>query len=168
MSAPSLADPPTTLYWDDLPIGTRFETSGRTITEADVVAFACLTADFNRLHVDAVFAGASTFGQRIAHGMLVASISIGLLTRTVHHARMERALLGLLESRFAFPGPTFFGDTVRVVAEVVERRQTKRPDRGVIVFRRSTFNQRDELVVDATATLLMTRRAADGPVDEAR
>lgn len=149
---------PSPLYWDDLPAGTRFESSSRTITESDVVGFACLTADFNRMHVDAEFAAKSMFGQRIAHGMLIASISIGLLTRTVYNQRMEHALVGLLENRLTFPKPTFFGDTVRVVAEVTEQRETRRPDRGIVVFRRQTFNQRGEVVVEATTTMLILRR----------
>src|SRR5690554_6070145 len=90
------------LYWEDLPEGTRFTTSSRTITEGDVVNFACLTADFNRLHVDAEYAKGTSFGQRIAHGMLVASASIGLVTRTPENSRMEPSLLGLLENRLSF------------------------------------------------------------------
>lgn len=146
------------LYWDDLLEGTSFVTSHRTITESDVVNFACLTADFNRLHVDAEYAKASPFGKRIAHGMLVASASIGLVTRTTENSRMERSLVGLLENRLTFPKPTFFGDTIRVAVEVKERRETSRSDRGIILFRRQTYNQRDEIVVDSTATLLMLRR----------
>ena len=54
------------LYWEDLVIGQVFDTPSRTITEADIVNFACLSADFNRLHVDATYASQTPFGQRIA------------------------------------------------------------------------------------------------------
>jgi acyl dehydratase len=154
-----LLDPAnTTLYWDDLEQGTRFTSSARTITESDVVGFAALSADYNRMHVDAEFAAQSSFGQRIAHGMLVASISIGLLTRTVQNQLMEKALVGLLENKLSWPKATFFNDTIHVVAEVAERRETRRADRGIIVFRRQTFNQRGEVVCDSSTTMLMLRR----------
>lgn len=146
------------LYWDDLPVGTRFTTSTRTITESDVVNFACLTADFNRVHVDDEYAKTTSFGQRIAHGMLVASASIGLVTRTPENARMEPALLGLLENRLTFPKPTFIGDTIRVAVEVVDRQETSRSGRGVITFRRYTYTQNNDVVVDSTTVLLMQRR----------
>ena len=148
------------LHWEDLTVGWRYSTAGRTITEADVVAFAALTGDLNRLHVDAEFAKASSFGQRIAHGLLVISIGTGLHTRTIANQLMEPSLVGLLETQLRFLRPTFFGDTIRVAAEVVDRRETKRPDRGVVTFRRTTTNQRGEAVAEATVTMMMLRRAA--------
>ena len=61
------------LYFEDLPLDKTFVTSGRTITEADLVAFAGLSGDFNSLHVDETFAASTPFGGRIAHGLLVLS-----------------------------------------------------------------------------------------------
>ena len=69
------------LYWEDLNEGDQFDSPTRTITEADVANFACLSGDFNRLHVDAEYAADSAFGQRIAHGLLVVSVMSGLTTR---------------------------------------------------------------------------------------
>lgn len=149
------------LYWDDLPVGTRYTTSSRTVTETDIVAFAGLTADYNRAHVDDEFAKTSHFGKRIAHGMLVASMSVGLNTRTIQNQLMESALIALLENKLAFPKPTFCGDTIEVEVEVAEQHTTSKPDKGVIVFKRRTFNQRREIVVDSTVALLMKRRPLD-------
>src|SRR4051795_6114631 len=65
--------------FDALAIGDSFVTRGRTVTEADVVSFACLSGDMHPQHTDAAWAANSLFGERIAHGMLVASLALGLL-----------------------------------------------------------------------------------------
>jgi acyl dehydratase len=149
---------PIPLYWDDLALGCSYSTPSRTIAEADVVAFAALTGDFNRVHVDAEYAKASPFGQRIAHGLLVAAISVGLNTRSFANQQMESALMALLETRFKFPMPTFLGDTIAVNVEVIGRKETSRPDRGITVFRRTTSNQRGEIVVESDVTMMIRRR----------
>jgi len=149
-------------FWEDMVIGFQYETSTRTITEADVVAFAAYTADCNRLHVDAEYAGKTPFGQRIAHGMLVASIMAGLNTRTVVNAMLEPSLLGLLEVTARFPKPTFIGDTIKVVIEVTELKPTSKPERGIIRFRREAINQRGDVAAICDVTMLMARRRADG------
>ena len=145
-------------YWEDLAVGLSYETSTRTITEADVVAFAALTADYNQLHVDAEFAKASPFGQRIAHGLLVVSFVAGLNTRTVVNALLAPSLMGLLETTATFPKPTFIGDTIKVSIEVTELKPTSKPDRGLIRFKRSAINQRGEVVCVCDVLMLMQRR----------
>jgi acyl dehydratase len=149
------------LYWEDLAVGMGFQTPGRTITEADVVGFAGLTADFNRLHVDKDFAESTPFGQRVAHGLLVASISVGLTTRSLMHQLMEQTQIAVMENRIRFLRPTFIGDTVRVMVEVAERRETRNAERGVTVFRRSTLNQNNEAVIESTVVYLMIRRSPE-------
>ena len=146
------------IFWEDLTVGTKYVTSSRTITEADVAAFAALTGDFNRLHVDAEYAKASIFGQRIAHGMLVASYMAGLTSRSIPNQLMEGALFGVLEHRLKFPKPTFIGDTIRVEIEVVEQRPTSNPERGIIGFMRKAINQRGEVAAELGATCLLKRR----------
>lgn len=160
MNASSVIDQvaQSAIYWEDLPVGTRYATSSRTITEADVAAFAALTGDFNRVHVDAEYAKGTIFGQRIAHGMLVASFMAGLTSRSIPNQLMEGALFSVLENRLTFPKPTFIGDTLRVDIEVVEQRPTRRPDRGIIGFLRKGINQRGEIVAELGATCLLKRR----------
>jgi acyl dehydratase len=160
MSSPSVIDAVSqaSIYWEDLPVGTRYTTSSRTITEGDVAAFAALTGDFNRLHVDAEYAKASIYGQRIAHGMLVASFMAGLTSRSIPNQLMEGALFGVLQNTLKFPKPTFIGDTIRVEIEVVEQRPTSRPDRGLIGFLRKAINQRNEVAAELGATCLLKRR----------
>lgn len=146
------------IFWEDLIVGTRYTTSSRTITEADVAAFAALTGDFNKVHVDAEYAKGTIFGQRIAHGMLVASFMAGLTSRSIPNQLMEGALFSVLENRLKFPKPTFIGDTLRVEIEVVEQRPTSRPERGIVGFIRRGLNQHGEVVAEMAATCLFKRR----------
>ncbi len=149
------------LYWDDLAVGTSFATPSRTITEADVVGFAGLTADFNSLHVDDVYARGTLFGQRVAHGLLVACVSVGLATRSRIHQFMETTQIAVLENRLHFPRPTFIGDTVHVKVEISDKRESRKPDRGVLFLVRRTINQRDEVVVESHVVMLMKRRSPE-------
>lgn len=146
------------IHWEDLPVGTRYTTSSRTITEADVAAFASLTGDFNRLHVDAEYAKQSVHGQRIAHGMLVASFMAGLTSRSIPNQLMENALFGVLENTIKFPKATYINDTLRVEIEVVEQRETSNPTRGIVRFVRKAINQRGEVACELGATCLLKRR----------
>ena len=99
--------------FDSLAVGDRFETRGRTITEADVVTFACLTGDMHPQHTDAAWASTSVFGERVAHGMLVASLAFGLVPfdpdRVVALRRVRDAV---------FKRPVSFGDTIRVAGRI--------------------------------------------------
>jgi len=70
------------LHFEDFEVGTETVTDSRTVTEADVFAFAGLSGDYNPLHVDAEFAKSTPFGERIAHGLLGLAIASGLTART--------------------------------------------------------------------------------------
>lgn len=145
-------------YWEDLEPGLVFETASRTITETDVVGFAGLSADYNRLHVDAEYASGTAWGKRIAHGMLVASILSGLNTRTVVNQMLEPSLVGLLEMNLRFPKPTLIGDTIHGRIEVSGRRETSNPARGIVEFRRQAINQRNEVVCECDTRMMVLRR----------
>jgi len=145
-------------YWEDMEPGLVFETSSRTVTEADVVNFAGLSADYNRLHVDAEYGANVPWGARIAHGMLVASILSGLNTRTVINQLLEPSLLGLLEMTYRFPKPTFIGDTIHGVIEVSRVNTTSNSRRGIVEFHRKAINQRGEVVCECEAKMMVARR----------
>ena len=82
---------------------------GRTVTEADVVAFAGLTGDFHPQHVDAEWAAGSVFGERVAHGLLVLSLAAGLVEFDPNEVI---ALRGVRDA--VFKRPVKLGDTIRV------------------------------------------------------
>ena len=144
------------LCFEDLKVGMKFPTPRRTITEADLVNFAGVSGDYNRLHTDEEFARTTIFGRRVAHGTLVLSISQGLRQRT---GVFEGTLMALLEIRsWRFLKPVFIGDTVGVETEVGELRGTSQPDRGVVVQRVQILNQRGEIVQEGEFVSLIRRR----------
>src|SRR3954453_12139194 len=99
--------------FDSLAVADRFVTRGRTVTEADVVSFASLTGDMHPQHTDRAWAASSLFGERVAHGMLVASFAIGMLPfepeRVIALRRVRDAV---------FKRPVCFGDTIHVAGRV--------------------------------------------------
>lgn len=142
------------MTFDQLAVGDKFVSPRRTVTEADVVGFAGLSGDYNPLHTDAEFAKATPFGERIAHGMLVASIGTGLGNQM---GVLEGTTLALMEQLIRYKGPVKFGDTVHVELIVKEKRETSKPDRGVVIFDVPVLNQRGEVVIEMVWTLLMKR-----------
>jgi acyl dehydratase len=150
------------LYFEDLPLEKKFVTSGRTITEADVVTFAGLSGDFNSLHVDETFAAATEFGGRIAHGLLVLSIASGLTTRLpVLHA-LQPSLLGMTDVTCHWLAPTRIGDTIRVELTFTAAQLTRSGRRGRVTERRVALNQDDVTVLDSQWTLLVATRPSAG------
>ena len=143
-------------YYEDLQVGMKFPTPRRTITEGDLVNFAGVSGDYNRLHTDEEFARTTIFGRRVAHGTLVLSVSQGLRQRA---GVFEGTLMALLEIRaWRFIKPVVIGDTVGVETEVADLRETSRSDRGVVVQRVRIFNQRDEIVQEGELVSLIRRR----------
>lgn len=145
-------------FWEDLPVGFKYQTSSRTITEADIVSFAALTGDMNRAHVDVESSRSGPFGRRIAHGLLVVSYMAGLNTRTIVNQLLEPSMLALLGMECRFLKPTFEGDTITTDIEVVEARASSKPDRGIVKFRRTAVNQRGEAIVECFVSMLFKRR----------
>ena len=145
------------LNWDTIRQGEAFESASRTITEADVVSFACLSGDFNRIHVDQEYAKSTPYGQRIAHGLLVLSVLSGLTTQSSGYRALEPSIVALKDLACRFPRPTFLGDTIFVRVTVHEKRDTGKADRGEVIFRREAINQRGEVVVQADFRMTMRR-----------
>jgi 3-hydroxybutyryl-CoA dehydratase len=140
--------------FDELAVGDRFETGGRTITETDVVSFAALTGDFHPQHTDAEWASGSQFGERIAHGLLVLSYSIGLITFDPGRVVALRKL-----SDVAFKAPVRFGDTVRLEGEIARLTEAG-SELGLVTCAWRIRNQERKTVVRATVEILWRRSAA--------
>ena len=142
-------------FFDEIALGEEYESPGRTVTETDIVLFAGLSGDYNVLHTDAEFMKTSSFGERIAHGLLALAIQAGLMNR----ATRPYATLAFCGLRWKFKGPIKIGDTIRVQAKVVAKRDGDKPDHGVITLERRVVNQRDEVVQEGETDLLVERRA---------
>ncbi|MBA2962663.1 MULTISPECIES: MaoC/PaaZ C-terminal domain-containing protein [Ramlibacter] len=144
--------------FEDLDVGDTFTTSGRTVTEADVVNFAGLSADYNALHVDAAFAAGTPHQGRIAHGLLVLAISSGLCTRLPVMKFLEPSILGLADLHCRFRRPCKIGDTLKVRMTVTDKQPGRKPDRGTITFSRVAVNQHDEDVMESVWQLVVRTR----------
>lgn len=148
-----MSDP---LYFEDLEVGASWTTAARTISEADVLAFAEISGDHNPIHVDAAHAASTVFGERIAHGALVLSAATGLRQQEGRFRGTLRAWLGIRDWRFT--APVRIGDTIHVVNTVSELRATSNPADGLLVQRVEVRNQHDEVVAAGEFVTLLARR----------
>ncbi len=130
-------------YFEQFEIGQKLITASRTITEADIVNFAGMTGDFNQIHTDAEFAAKDTFGQRVAHGLLVQSIATGL---AVQSGIIEGTVLAFRELSAKFSLPVFIGDTVHVQLEITTKKALPRLGGGNINMKYGVYNQHGKAV----------------------
>jgi acyl dehydratase len=137
--------------FEALAAGDRFATRARTVTEADVAAFASLTGDMHPQHTDAVWAAASPFGERIAHGMLVVSYALGLLALDPERVIALRRLRDVV-----FKRPVAIGDTIHVEGRV-ERLDEVDATTGIVGVRVDVVNQRARTVARAGVDVLWRR-----------
>jgi acyl dehydratase len=140
-------------YFEEYAIGEERTTSGRTITEADIVIHAGQTGDFYPHHMDAEWCATQPFKQRIAHGTLVFSVAIGMAANVINPRSMSYGY-----DRLRFIRPTFIGDTIRVRTTIAEKRDYKRPEHGILVEKVDVFKQGRELVLSCEHLHLVERR----------
>jgi acyl dehydratase len=151
---------PFDLPYDDLAPGMRFTTRGRTVTEADVVAFATQTGDFHPQHVDAEWSASGPFGERIAHGMLVLAYAAGLVPFD------PERVMALRRVRDAtFKRPVRLGDTIRAEGRIAAMSEID--DRsGLVTLALTVLGRDNRTVMRATIELLWRRDAVATPSDE--
>jgi len=152
------------MYFEDLQVGAEFVSQGRTVTEADIVAFAGISGDFNRLHTDETWVTANTgFRGRIAHGLLVTSIVSGLPTPGLD----ELEIIAYLEVTRKMREPVYPCDTIHArntVTEVRPRRSSD--DSGIVAVEVTVLNQDGTAVHQGTDVILVARdpvKREDGP-----
>lgn len=143
------------IYCDDLPVGTRFHSKKRTVTETDLVNFANLTWLTEELFTNADPADRAGMGipGRVVPGGLVYTFAEGLVAPSFQASGMA-----FLNAELDMQGPTFVGDTLHVQCEVIEQRITSRPDRGLVRTRNAVVNQRGETVLTYTPLRMMRVR----------
>ena len=144
---------PDPLYFDDIAVDDCWTSQSRTVTETDVVLFASLTGDLNRLHVDHHFARQTAFGKPIAHGLLGMAWVAGL--GSYAPLMQTEAFLGIREWRFI--KPLFVGDTVYVHTIVKEKIDSSRR-RGTVVWQRDLRRQDGQVVQTGIFESLVTKR----------
>ena len=146
----------TPKHFEEYELNAARETTGRTITEADVVLHAGQTGDFYPHNMDAEWCKTQPFGQRIAHGTLIFSVAVGMTAGEINPLAFSYGY-----DRLRFIKPVFIGDTIRVSATIKETRDhPKRKEFGIAVEAIEVANQAGEVVLVCEHLYLVERRGA--------
>ncbi|WP_417511795.1 MaoC family dehydratase [Microbacterium sp.] len=149
------------LYFEEFEVGARYlHRPGRTATEADNVLFTTLTMNTQALHLDAAFAEAGEFGQRLINSMWTLSTMVGASVAQLTQGTLV-AQLGLGD--ISFPHPLYAGDTLYTESVITEKRlSNSRPGQGIVTITHTGRNQDGVVVATATRTALMHCRPEEG------
>lgn len=143
------------MYYEEYEIGASRTSSGRTITETDIVIHAGQTGDFYPQHMDAEFCKQTEFGQRIAHGTLTFCIGMGLQAADC----VNPLAFSYGYDRMRFITPVFIGDTIHTVVTIKEKRDDpKRPSKGFITEKIEIFKQDGKLAMVCEHIILCEKR----------
>jgi acyl dehydratase len=146
------------MYFEEFKVGERITTSSHVVTDADIMGFADLTGDNNRIHTDEEFSKAGPFGKRVAHGLLGLSLTMGLAWKT---GILDGTVMAFREiNEWKFIKPVFIGDTVSAELQIVETKALPRIGGGSVVLGGALNNQQGETCMKGTLTVLVMSRAA--------
>ena len=146
------------MFYEDVAVGLSFETGGLVVTDSHIVQFAGLSGDFFDLHMDDEFARSLGFKGRVAHGLLGLILVDGLKNR----AEKRFAAIASLSWQWNFRQPLYPGDRITGHLTVVDKRLTKRGDRGILTLRLEMRNENDEVLQEGTNVLMVRTRGAGG------
>jgi acyl dehydratase len=130
-------------YFEEFELGDTVTTEEHVVTAAEIMAFARLSGDDNPMHTDPEYAKTHMFGQRVAHGLLILSITSGL---TWQLGFMQNTVLAFRDLEWKFSRPVFIGDRIRVEAQVHQRKAMPRLGGGAVIFEVRVLNQNDDIV----------------------
>jgi len=145
------------LWFDELVVGQVFHHPiRRTVTEMDNVLFSALTHNPALLHLDEEYMKGTPFGQRVVNSAFTLGLVVGI---SVGDTTLGTAVANLGWDEVRFPNPLFHGDTVHVMTEVIELRESKsRPEAGIVTFLHKAFNQKDEMVASCKRSGLQLKK----------
>jgi acyl dehydratase len=140
-------------YFEEFHVGEKILTEKRTVTEADIMEFARLSGDDNRIHTDPEFSKTTPFGKQIAHGLLGLSIASGLAWKT---GLMDGTVIAFREvTGWKFVKPVFIGDTIHVVLETTEVKALPRIGGGSVTITLEVKNQDEDVCHRGAWTVLI-------------
>ncbi|MBS1660446.1 MAG: MaoC family dehydratase N-terminal domain-containing protein [Bacteroidetes bacterium] len=140
-------------YFEEFEIEQSRQTTGRTITETDIVLHAGQTGDFFPHHMDEEWCKTQPFQRRIAHGTLIFSIAVGLTADHINEVSMTYGY-----DRLRFTRPVFIGDTIKVQVKIKDKTDHKKPGYGLVVELVEAYNQHQELVMVCEHILMVQKR----------
>lgn len=145
------------VWFDELSVGQRFDHPiRRTVTETDNLLFTTLSHNPAQLHLDAEYMKDSEYGQILVNSCFTLSLMVGV---SVGDTTLGTAVANLGWDEVRFPRPVFVGDTLNIVSEVLDLRESKsRPETGIVTFRHEAFNQRGELVASCKRSGLQRKK----------
>lgn len=141
-------------WFEDFEVGNRFESPSRTLTDAHFMFFAGMTGDAHPIHYDDEYAKHTRYGRRLAHGLLLASMTaVGASTLA---PVIEASIVAFLEQTTRFSRPVFVDDTLKPRHEVtaLERKRSA----GLQTLRVTLENQRGETVLEGEHRYLIAYR----------
>ena len=156
------------LFADDLVIGQTFVGEARTIGDEQFGLFARLTGDNHPIHYDDAFAAKTRFGKRLAHGLLLMSMTA--LGATAISRQLQEAMVAFVAQSCRFIKPIFVGDTVKSRFEVVAIVHKPHRNTSLVRFNVRLMNQAGEIVLEGEHAYFLRRRstvAATEPTDAA-
>jgi acyl dehydratase len=145
-------------YYEGMQVGDEYESPARTITETDIVNFCAFSGDWNAVHSDEEYCKQTPYKTRIAHGLLGLALTEGLKFRIPEFVTVR--YIASLYWNYKFTGPILIGDTIRIRVKIQSKRETKKPDRGIVVEYVTMLNQRDEAVGEGEHGLMIWRKPA--------
>ena len=150
------AETKRSFFFEDFELHARYPTRVRTITDADHETFCRVTGYEVPMFLDDTYARSKGLPGRICPSHLIMSFSTAMTGDLFQESVI--ALMAIENARFlAMVRP---GDTIRTEVEVIEKRETSKPDRGVVVFRDHVYNQHGAEVFRNDKTALIRRRSA--------
>jgi acyl dehydratase len=143
-------------YLEDLEPGLRYGSGTRTVTLAEIQEFAT-QFDPQPFHLDPEAAKQTLFGELVASGWHTMSMTMRLIVDG--EVRLGWGFLGAGVEAIDWPHPVRPGDTLHIENEVLDVKPSRsKPDRGIARIRITTYNQRDEPVLIATAKVIVPKR----------
>jgi len=144
------------MYFEEFQVGQHMISTGRTVTESDIVTFAGLSGDYNQIHTDAEFSKSTPFGQRVAHGLLGIAIASGLVMRT---GVLEGTVLAFREiNEWKLKMPVLIGDTIHVELDVKEVKALPRLGGGSVIIELSVKNHHGDVTMKGLWTVLVASK----------
>ena len=141
-------------FWEEFELGKRYQTYGRTVTEGDLSLFCSFVGYHVPLFIDEEYAKRTQYGGRIAPSAFTMSVSTAMT-----ESLFRNTVISLMSvERGRFLAPVRAGYTIRTEVEVLEKKETRNPEKGIVTFRDHVLNQKDETVFQIDKIVMLKRQ----------